>query len=171
MSRYTFQFVVLSLGAIIFALWFGRNRNRPAPIKNGFRVVRWGFGLRLLSAALLIAMLTACTYFLWLQFTTDEKGIAVLLFPAAPILAFAVWTTLAFRMHNEYNEAILIAYDMFGKRRQFRLSDFTLAGPKSWRGHEFSTETGDKIYVNTYQAGASDLIDLLQRRVKQTYFE
>jgi hypothetical protein len=51
------------------------------------------------------------------------------------------------------------------------LSDLTVAGPVSWRGHEFSTEAGDKIYVNTYQTGASDLIDLLQRRVKQTYLE
>ena len=60
---------------------------------------------------------------------------------------------------------------MLGPPRQFGLSDLTVAGPVSWREHESSTEAGDKIYVNTYQTGASDSIDLLQRRVKQTYLE
>jgi hypothetical protein len=51
------------------------------------------------------------------------------------------------------------------------VSDFTRTGPISWRGHELSTDAGEKIYVNTYQAGAADLIDLLQRQVKHAYFE
>jgi hypothetical protein len=171
MSRYIFQFVVLTVATILTALSARHPRGHPAQIKNGFRVVRWGLGLRLLGAVFLIAMLTACTYLLWLQFATDEKRFAVLWFLAAPLLAFAVWAALTFRMRNEYNDTILIAYDMFGKRRQFRLSDLTVAAPVSWRGHEFATVTADKIYVNTYQIGASELIDLLQRQVKQTYFE
>jgi len=56
-----------------------------------FHVVRWSLGFRVLSAAFLIAMLTACTYFLWLQLATDEKGIDVISFRMAPLLAFAVW--------------------------------------------------------------------------------
>ena len=171
MAGYLFQFFVLLLGAILGALWLRRNRGRPAQVKNGFNVVRWGLGLRFLSAVVLIAMLTACTYFVWLQFATDERGIAALLFLTTPSLAFAVWTALFFRARNEYNETALIAYNMFGKSRQFVLSDLTVAGPVRWRGHEFSTEAGDRIYVNTYQTGASDLIDLLRRQVKQTYFE
>jgi hypothetical protein len=172
MSRYIFQFFVLTIGAILTALWEARrNRNRPAQIKNGFHVVRCSLGLRLLGAAFLIAMLTACTYLLWLHLATDEKRLDVLWFLVAPLLAFAVWAALTFRVRNEYNETTLIAYDMFGEPRQFALSDLTMAGPVSWRGHEYSTEAGDKIYVNTYQTGAPDLIDLLQRRVKQTYFE
>jgi hypothetical protein len=123
------------------------------------------------NAAFIAAMLSACTYFLWLQLATDEKGIAVLWFLMTPLLALAVWAALTLRVRNEYNETILIAYNMFGKPRQFALSDLTVAGPVSWRGHEFSTEAGDKIYVNTYQTGASDLIDLLQRQVKQTHLE
>jgi hypothetical protein len=170
-SGYRFQFFVLTVAAILCALWARRNRGRPAQVKNGFKLVRWGLGLRLLSAVVLIVMLTACTYFVWLQFATDERGIAVLLFLTTPSLAFAVWTVLFFRARNEYNETALIAYNMFGKSRQFVLSDLTVAGPVSWRGHEFSTEAGEKIYVNTYQTGASDLIDLLRRQVKQTYFE
>jgi dipeptide/tripeptide permease len=90
-SGYLFQFFVLLLGAILCALWARRNRGRPARAKNGFNVVRWGLGLRLVSAAFLTAML-----------------------------------------------------------QQFALSAFTRAGPISWRGHEFSTETGDSNYINSY---------------------
>jgi hypothetical protein len=171
MSYYTFQFLVLSLGSICFALWFKGNRNRLAKIRNGFHIVRWSFSLRLLSAAFLIAMLTSSVYFLWLQLTTGERGLGVIWFLAIPLLALAFWGTLNFRVRNEYNETSLIAYSAFGKPRQFTLSDFTMAGPISWRGQEFSTEAGDKIYVNPYQMGGTDLIDLIQRQVKQTYLE
>jgi hypothetical protein len=78
---------------------------------------------------------------------------------------------LTWRTRTEYIESILIAYPMIGKPQQFALSDFTRAGPISWRGHEFSTDAGDKIYVNSYQTGASALIELLQRRVKETNLE
>jgi hypothetical protein len=171
MSHYTFQLVVLTIGAILTALWARHTRGRPAQIKNGFHVVRWGLGLRLLSAALLIAMLSACAYFSWLQLATDEKSFAVLWFLLIPILVFAAWTALIFRVRNEYNETILIAYDMFGKSRQFTLSDFTRAGSINWRGHEFSTEPGDRIYVNAYQTGGPTLIELLQRQVKESDYE
>jgi hypothetical protein len=170
-SGYPWQFVVLTIAAILTALWARHTRGRTAQIKNGFHVVRWSLGLRLLSAVFLIAMLAACTYLLWLQFTTDEKGIAVLWFLVAPLLAIAIWSALTFRTRNEYNDTILIAYDMLGRSRRFGLSELTVAGPVSWRGHEFSTEAGDQIYVNTYQTGASDLIGLLQRQIKQTSFE
>jgi hypothetical protein len=60
---------------------------------------------------------------------------------------------------------------MIGKPRKFALSDFTRAGPISWRGHEFSKEMGDKVYVNSYQPGVPALIEWLQRQVKETYFE
>jgi hypothetical protein len=171
MPHYTFQFIVLSIGFILFAVWFSRNRNRPAQIRDGFHVVRWSFRLRLLSATFLIAMLIACIYFLWVELATDEQRTAVLWFLMIPLLAFAVLAALTFRVGNEYNETILIAHSIFDKPRHFPLSDFTMAGPISWRGHEFSTEAGDKIYVNTYQTGAADLIGLLQRQVRQTYSE
>jgi hypothetical protein len=116
-------------------------------------------------------MLSACAYFLWLEFATDEKGGAAIGSLVIPLLALAFWGTLVGRVRNEYNDKTLIAYPMTGKPRQFALSDFTMGGPISWRGHKFSTQAGDKIYVNTYQTGAPDLIDLLQRQVKQTYFE
>ena len=88
-----------------------------------------------------------------------------------PLLALSSYGPLFWRVRTEYNEASLTAYPRTGHPRQYAISDFTRAGPVSWRGHEFSTEAGDKIYVNSYQTGGRALIELLQRGVKETYFE
>jgi hypothetical protein len=127
--------------------------------------------MRIVNAAFFITVLSMCGYFLFLNFAGGEKIPVPLWILVILLLSLACLGALTWRARNEYNESTLIAYPMIGKSRQFALSDFTLAGPISWRGHEFSTETGDKIYVNTYQTGAPDLIELLQRQVKQTYFE
>ena len=87
------------------------------------------------------------------------------------LLAFASWGAGPWRVRNEYNETIVISYPMTGKPRQFALSDFTRAGPVTWRGHEFSTEAEKKIFVNPYQSGGPALIELLQRQAKETDME
>ena len=170
MSRYVFQFFALLAVAVLFALW-QRNRSTPAPIRNGFYVVRWPLPMRIVNAAFFITVLSTCGYFLFLNFAGGEKIPVLLWMLVILLLSLACWGALTWRARNEYNESMLIAYPLIGKPRRFAVSDFTRAGPISWRGHEFSTDAGDKIYVNTYQAGAPDLIDLLQRQVKQTYFE
>ena len=169
MSHYVFQFFALLLAAVAFSVLRQGYGGNPAPIRNGFYVVRWSIRYLLINGAFLIAMLSACIYFLWLEFATDEKGVAVIWFLLIPLLTLAFWGTLSWRVRNEYNDTTLIAYPMTGKPRQFELSDFTMAGPISWRGHEFSTEACDKVYANTYQTGAPDSIDLPQRKSKQTY--
>jgi hypothetical protein len=171
MSHYVFQFFGLLLFAVLFTYWQSRNRLKPPPKERGFFIVRWPLAFQLLIVVFLVGMISGCVFCLWLQLATDEKGGAVLLFLAIPLLVLAVWGTLTGRARSEYNETTLVAYSALGIPRQFALSDFTRGGPVSWRGQEFSTEAGDKIYVNSYQTGGSALIDLLKRGVKETYFE
>jgi hypothetical protein len=170
MSRYVFQFLVLLSVAVLFALW-QRNRITPAPIRNGFYVVRWPLTVRIVNAAFFITVLSMCGYFLFLSLAGGGKIPVLLWILVILLLSLACWGALTWRARNEYNESTLIAFQMIGKPRQFAVSDFTRTGPISWRGHEFSTETGDKIYVNSYQTGGPALIELLQRQVKETYYE
>jgi hypothetical protein len=60
MSRYAFQFFVLLSVAVLFTLW-QRNRTTPAPIRNGFYVVRWPLTMRIVNAAFFI-----CAVDVWL---------------------------------------------------------------------------------------------------------
>ena len=171
MSHYIFQFFGLLLFAVLFAFWQRRNRDRPPPIRDGVYVVRWSLILRLMNGAFFIMMLTACAFFIWTKFATDENVPDAIWVLVIPLLALSSYGPLSWRVRTEYNETSLRAYPRTGQPRQYALSDFTRAGPVSWRGHEFSTEAGDKIYVNSYQTGGPALIELLQRGVKETYFE
>ncbi len=133
--------------------------------------MRWPLALRLIYAAFFIAVLAICTFFIWMDLANDENVPLVLWGFAIPLLALSSYGALFWRVRSEYNETTPIAYPMAGKPRQFALSDLTRVGPVSWRGHEFSTEAGDKVYVNSLQTGAPALIGLLQGLVKEVYFE
>lgn len=140
-------------------------------MRDGVYVVRWSLTLRLINGAIFIMMLTTCAFLIWAQFATGENVPGVIWALVIPRLALSSYGPLSWRARTEYNETSLIAYPMTGQPRQYALSDFTRAGPVSWRGHEFSTEAGDKIYVNSYQTGGPALIEILQRGVKETDFE
>jgi hypothetical protein len=73
MSRYVFQYFVLLIAALLFTSWQRRNRGKPAPIRNGFHVVRWPLTLRLIAGAFFIMVLTIEPSLIWAKFTTDEN--------------------------------------------------------------------------------------------------
>jgi hypothetical protein len=171
MSRYVVQFLGLMLLGVVLAYWRRRSSNRHPPTRSGFYVIRWPLPIRLISGALFIVMLAICGFLLWARLATDENVPFLLLGLALLLLALSSYGALSWRTRNEYNETTIIAYPVIGRPRHFPLSDFTRAGPVGWRGHEFSTAAGDKIYVNSYQTAASTLIELLQRQVKETYLE
>jgi len=152
------------------ALWQRRNRDRPPPIRAGVYVVRWSLTLRLMNCVFFVMMLTACAFFIWAKFATDENVPGAIWVLVTSLLVLSSCGPLSWRVRTEYNETSL-TYPRAGQPRQYALSDFTRAGPISWRGHEFSTQAGDKICVNSYQTGGSALIELLQRGVKETYCE
>lgn len=171
MSRFVFQFIGLLLAALLFAYWQRRNRDATPATRNGFYVVRWSLTLRIINSGFFIMMLSSCVFFIWAGFATDENVPAVIWCLVIPMLALSSYGPLSWRARTEYNNNTLISYPMMGNARQYALSDFTRAGPVSWRGHEFSTEAGDKIYVNSHQMGGPTLIGLLQRQVKYSDYE
>jgi hypothetical protein len=171
MSRYVFQFLGLMLLGVVLGYWKRRSSTRHPPTRTGFYVIRWPLPIRLINGALFIVMLGICGFLLWARLATDESVPFLLLGLALLLLALSSYGALSWRTRNEYNETTIIAYPVIGRPRHFSLSAFTRAGPVGWRGHEFSTAAGDKIYVNSYQTGASTLIEMLQRQVKETYLE
>jgi hypothetical protein len=171
MSRYLVEFLGLMLLPVALAYWKRHAGARHPPTQDGFYVVRWPLTVRLVNVVFFIVMLATCIFFLWSRFASDQNVPPLLWGLLFILLALATLGARTWRVRNEYNETTIIAYAMTGKPRQFALSDFTRAGPVSWRGHEFSTETDDKIYVNSYQTGAPALIELLQRQVKETNLE
>src|ERR1700733_11963958 len=75
------------------------------------------------------------------------------------------------RFRTEYDETSIWSYPIFGKSRQFDIHLFTHAGPVGPRGNKFENDAGDEIYVNSFQLGGPDLIDLLERQIRETYYE
>lgn len=171
MSHYLVQFLGLMLIPIALVYWKRHAATQTPPTRNGFHVVRWPLTVRLVNVAFFLAMLVICAFLLWSRFTSHQKVPLLLWGLAFILLALASWGAGTWRVRNEYNETTIISYQMTGKPRQLPLSDFTRAGPVTWRGHEFATETEDKIFVNSYQSGGPALIELLQRQAKETDME
>jgi hypothetical protein len=171
MSHYLFQFFALLLAAILFAIWQRQTRARTAPVRDGFYLVRWPLILRLINGVLLIIFLAMSAYLIWARVATDENVPFAMWVLVIVVLGLSRFGTLFLRTRTEYNNTAIIAFSTTGKPSRFALSDFTRAGPITWRGHEFSTETGERIYVNSYQTGGPALIDVLQRQAKETDFE
>jgi hypothetical protein len=171
MPRYVFQFLALLLLPVGLVYWKRHASTQSAPIRNGFNVVRWPLIVRLINVAFFLMMLVGCAFLLWANLATDEKVPAILWIIDIPLLVLSSYGPLSWRVCNEYNDTTMISFRLTGKSKQFAIADFTRADPVSWRGHEFSTETGDKIYVNAFETGGPALIDLLQRQAKETYYE
>lgn len=161
MSHFAFQFFALLLAAILFASWQRQNRPGTAPVRNGFHVVRWPLMLQLVNGVFFIVILVMSAH---LQWATDESVPFPMWVLVIIVLALSSFGAFTWRARIEYNETAVIAFPMIGRPRNFAFGDFTRAGPANWRGHQFSTETGDKIYVNSYQTGGPALIELLQRQ-------
>ncbi len=133
----------------------------PPPERNGYRVVAWPPAMRLISAfgsALMILALAGLV--------ASDGAPAVLWGLVIGVNALTGAGVLYFwRARNEYNETTIVTYSMFGEPRTFSLSEFVDEGAIGVLGHEFSTKTGDRIHVNSFQRGAATLIKLLQRQV------
>jgi hypothetical protein len=171
MSHYLINFLALLFIGSLLILWRHTAKTKSR-LRDGFYVVAWPFHLRLLSAMACIGMFTACAVLVWASLQPGEKvpfELWALVIVAGGLFGYA--TLFVWRNRNEYNQITIVSYSMFGRPKQFMFSDFTRAGPVGARGLEFETEAGDKIYVNLYQTGGVALIELLQRQVKETYFE
>jgi hypothetical protein len=133
----------------------------PPPVRNGYSVIAWPLSMRLVSVALLALMLSALA-----GLVMDGGAPPVLWVLAIAMNLFAGVGVLYFwRVRNEFNETTIVTYSLIGGSQRFAISEFANAGAIGVLGHEFETQAGDKIYVNSYQRGTATLIQLLQRQV------
>ena len=63
----------------------------------------------------------------------------------------------------KYNGETLISSTTSKRPQTFSLAELQFTGEVGTRGHQYKTATGAFAYVNSYQQGASELIDLLAR--------
>lgn len=170
---YVIQFLALAVILSLSLTYLKRTARIKAARNNaGVFVVRWSLPMRLLSGVLVAMFGTGLIYLVWLNLQPGETVpfimyiLALITFVPAAVGALYFW-----RSHTEYDETSIRSYPMFGKSRQYDIHSFTRAGPVGPRGNRFENDAGDKIYVNSLQSGGPDLIALLQRQTRETYFE
>ena len=170
---YVIQFLALAVVLPLSLIYLKRTARIKAVRNNaGVFVVGWSLPMRLLSGVLFAMCGTGLIYLIRLDLQPGETVpfimyiLALITFVPAAFGALYFW-----RSRTEYDETSIRSYPMFGKSRQFDIHSFTRAGPVGPRGNRFENDAGDKIYVNSFQSGGTDLIDLLQRQTKETYYE
>jgi len=170
---YIIQFLAVAV-ILPLSLAYLKRTARAKAVRNvmGVFVVGWSLPMRLLSGMLFVMFGTGLIYLLWLDLRPGENvplimyGLVLITFVPAAFGALYFW-----RCRTEYDETSIRSYPIFGKPRQFEIHSFTRAGPVGPRGHRFENDAGDAIYVNSFQSGGPDLIDLLQKQTKETYRE
>ena len=64
----------------------------------------------------------------------------------------------------KYNGETLISSTTWKRPQTIQLADLRFTGVIGPRGRQYTTAAGDTAYVNSYQRGASDLIEILSRQ-------
>jgi hypothetical protein len=161
------QLITLPL-TILLVGWLARRARRPAPVVDGWHFVRYPLALRAISTAGCVAMLTCGSLLIpsilegpRSQTSSPVFGVLVILL----IVLFSIYGMLfTWRNWVKYNEETLISGTTWKRPQTFRLAELRFTGAVGPRGHQYKTHAGDTAYVNTYQQGASQLIEILSRR-------
>jgi len=103
---------------------------------------------------------------LLLQSLEGRRAPAGMLVVAILVLVLLSIYGMLFTWRNwvKYNDETLISSTTWKRPQTFRLADLRSNGAVGPRGHRYTTAAGDTAYVNSYQQGASQLIDILSRR-------
>jgi hypothetical protein len=147
--------------------WLAKRARRPGPVVDGWHSVRYAPALRLMSAALCIAMLTCGTVLIQSIFEDRRAPIGTLVFAVLIILVVVLLSIygMLFTWRNwvKYNGETLISSTTWKRPQTFSLAELRFTGAIGPRGHQYTTAAGDTAYVNSYQQGASELIEILSR--------
>jgi uncharacterized Tic20 family protein len=157
------QLLTLPL-TFLLVVWLAKRARRPAPVVDGWHIVRYSAEIRWLFVALCVAMLICGT--LLLQSLEGRRAPAGMLVVAILVLVLLSIYGMLFTWRNwvKYNDETLISSTTWKRPQTFRLADLRFNGAVGKRGHRYTTAAGDTAYVNSYQQGASQLIDILSRR-------
>jgi hypothetical protein len=161
------QILVLPI-TILLVGWLAKRARRPVPVVDGFRLVRYSPVYRWLSVALCVAMLTCGSLLIPAILEGRRASTGTLAFAVMIILVVVLLSVygVLFTWRNwvKYNGETLISSTTWMRPQTLSLADLRFTGEVGPRGHKYTTAAGDIAYVNSYQQGASDLIDLLSRQ-------
>jgi hypothetical protein len=161
------QLLVLPITVLLVG-WLAKRARRPVPVVDGFRIVRYSPAFRWLSVVLFLAMLTCGSVLIPSIWEGHRASTGTLVFAGLIILVVVLLSIylMLFTWRNwvKYDGETLISSTTWKRPQTFSLADFRFTGEVGPRGHQYTTAAGDMAYVNSYQQGASDLIDLLSRQ-------
>jgi hypothetical protein len=161
------QLLILPLTVVLVG-WLARIARRPAPVVDGWHIVRYSAAIRWLLVAI-CAEILICGTFLVVNILeggrarTSAPVFAVLIILAVVLLSI-YGMLFAWRNWVKYNGETLISSTTWKRKQTLNLADLRFTGAVGPRGHEYRTATGDTAYVNSYQQGASELIAILSRQ-------
>jgi hypothetical protein len=153
---------------ILLVGWLAKRASRPGPVIDGWCIVQYSPAFRWLSTTLCVAMLTCGTVLIpsileGRRAPTGTLVIAVLVI-VVPVLLSIHWMLFTWRNWTKYNDDTLISSTTWKRPQTFSLADLRFTGAIGPRGHQYTTAAGDTAYVNSYQQGASELIEILSRQ-------
>jgi hypothetical protein len=145
---------------LLLVRWIAKRASRADPLLDGWNIVQWGPQMRWLSIILCVMMLGA-GFVLIPAVARAPAALALIV----SVIALPVYGAIyCWRNWLEYKDDVLIVNTTWKGRQTLRLSDLSFTGAVGPRGHEYTTSTGDTIYINSYQHGANNLIKLLSSR-------
>jgi hypothetical protein len=145
---------------LLLVRWIAKRASRADPLLDGWNIVQWGPQMRWLSIILCVMMLGA-GFVLIPAVARAPAALALIV----SVIALPVYGAIYYwRNWLEYKDDVLIVNTTWKGRQTLRLSDLSFTGAVGPRGHEYTTSTGDTIYINSYQHGANNLIKLLSSR-------
>jgi hypothetical protein len=161
------QLLTLPL-TILLVGWLAKRARRPGAVVDGWRNVRYSPALRWISTALCVAMLTCGTVLILSILEGRRAPTGTLVFAVlvilVPVLLSIYGMLFTWRNWVKYNGETLISSTTWKRPQTFSLADLRFTGAIGPRGHQYTTAAGDTAYVNSYQQGASELIEILSRQ-------
>jgi hypothetical protein len=161
------QLLTLPLTVLLVG-WLAKRARRPSSVVDGWHIVDYVPAFRWLTVVLCLMMLTCGSVLVPTILANRSAPTSTLVFAVLLILVVVLLSIygmlFAWRNWVKYNDETLISSTSWKRPQTIQLADLRFTGVISARGHQYTTAAGDTAYVNSYQRGASELIEMLSRQ-------
>ena len=161
------QLLTLPLTVLLVG-WLAKRARRPSSVVDGWHIVEYAPALRWLTVVLCLMMLTCGTVLVPTILANPSVPTNTLMFAVLLILVVVLLSIygmlFAWRNWVKYNDDTLISSTTWKRPQTIQLADLRFTGAIGPGGRQYTTAAGDTAYVNSYQRGASDLIEILSRQ-------
>jgi hypothetical protein len=158
------QLLTLPLTVLLVG-WLAKRARRPSSVVDGWHIVDYVPAFRWLTVVLCLMMLTCGSVLLPTILANRSAPTSTLVFAVLLILVVVLLSIygmlFAWRNWVKYNDETLISSTTWKRPQTIQLADLRFTGVIGPRGHQYTTAAGDTAYVNSYQRGASELIEML----------